>query len=98
MGRVIYTADSRKPDDTGALLRISEKTQSQTVDKRDPKTLALWGFMPIALVVIIVGYFISTNRTASANVSSYVPVTFETAPVVKVGFIGDSNARGPGRR
>lgn len=76
---------------------MSKKSRSQAPEKRDPKAVAFWSFMTVALVAIVAGYFVATNRTADSDyVSTYVPVTIEPAPIVNVGFIGDSYTRGSG--
>ena len=60
------------------------KKRSRTADKRSPKTVAFWVFIPVALVAIVAGYFVSTSRSSadSGYVSTYVPgQTSAPAPI-----------------
>ena len=91
---------------------MSKKSRSRTAEKRDPKTVAFWSFMAVALVVIVAGYFIASNRdTDSDYVSTYVPVTAGAPPAARqfppveasngrpkpvVALFGDSYSEGAG--
>ena len=60
------------------------KKRSRTDEKRDPKSIAFWSFLTVALVAIVVGFFVSTSRSSADSdyVSTYTPgQTSAPAPI-----------------
>jgi hypothetical protein len=71
---------------------MSKKSRSRTADKRDPKTVAFWGFMAGALVVGAGGLVYDSSRANADDsyVSNYTPAPVVDPVIMKAAFLGDS--------